>query len=382
MQNIRFGVSISLSGRYSAQGKESFEGLTLWIKDVNQSGGILIKKSGKKLPVNLIYYDDGSSVETCKILVDRLIVKDKVDVLIGPYSSGLTLGAAPIAEKYKKILWNHGGSSDEIFEKGFTYIVSTITPASRYLTGVIDMLKSIDGRAKKIAIFHAQDSGFSASVADGAKRHGEERGFQVIEFRYKSGENNFSPLLQKVKEENPDVIFCAGRADDDINLAGQMIEHWVSAKAIALVAAAIKDFKGILGKKSEGFLGPSQWEREIKITPDFGPTPEEFFKRFIETYSKEPDYPAAQGYNIGVIIQRFIEQAGTLNDKNLREAVNKISLKTFYGDFKIDTATGKQVGHKMVIVQWQSGNKVIVYPDEVAESDPIYPMLNTRPSGF
>jgi len=98
MKGIKFGVSISLSGRYSNQGRESFEGLTLWVKNVNQSDGILVKKKGKKLLVKLIYYDDGSSVETCKILVERLIVKDKVDVLIGPYSSGLTLSAAPIAE--------------------------------------------------------------------------------------------------------------------------------------------------------------------------------------------------------------------------------------------------------------------------------------------
>ena len=127
MKEIKFGVAISLSGRYSVQGMESFEGLNLWVKDANQPGGILVKKNGKKLPVNLIYYDDESSVDKCQRLVERLIVEDKVDVLIGPYSSGLTLSAAPIAEKYKKTLWNHGGSSAEIFKKGFRYIVSIIT---------------------------------------------------------------------------------------------------------------------------------------------------------------------------------------------------------------------------------------------------------------
>src|SRR3989304_10041093 len=176
MIEIKFGVSISLSGRYSIQGRESFEGLNLWVKNANQSDGILIKKKGKRLPVKLIYYDDGSSSETCKILVERLIIKNKVDVLIGPYSSGLTLSAAPISEKHKKILWNQGGSSDEIFEKEFRYIVSIITPASRYLTGLIDMVKGIDKEAKKIAIFQAKDSGFSTNIAAGAKHHGEERG--------------------------------------------------------------------------------------------------------------------------------------------------------------------------------------------------------------
>src|SRR3990170_4244567 len=375
MKEIKFGISVSLSGRYSVQGRESFEGLTLWVKDTNQSGGILIKKKGKKIPVNLIYYDDGSSSETCKILIDKLIIKDKVDVLIGPYSSGLTLSAAPIAEKYKKILWNHGGSSAEIFKKGFRYIVSIITPASRYLTGIIDMVRNIDKEAKKIAIFQAKDSGFSTSVAEGAKRYGEERGFQVMQFKYASGTKDFSYLLKQLKEYTPDIILGAGRAEDDLMLARQILEHKVSAKAIGLVAAGIKHFKEQLEKDAEGFLGPSQWERMIKIKPDFGPTPEEFFKRFKDAYGKEPDYPAAQGYNIGLIIQKGIEESGTPEDISVRETIKKMEFKTFYGDFKIDPVTGNQIGHRILIVQWQSGEKFIVYPEEVAERHLIYPKL-------
>jgi len=373
MKEIKLGVSISLSGRYSVQGTESFDGLTLWVKDTNQSGGILIKKKGKKIPVNLIYYDDGSSSETCKILIDKLIIKDKVDVLIGPYSSGLTLSAAPIVDKYKKILWNHGGSSDEIFEKGFRYIVSTTSPASKYLHGIIDMVRTIDKEAKKIALIQADDSGFSTNVAEGAKRYGKEKGFQVTNFKYQSGTKDFSFLLNNVKQNNPDIILSAGRAEDDLILARQILEHRVSAKAIGLVVAGIKQFKEQLGKDAGGFLGPSQWERGIKIKPDFGPTPEEFFKRFKNAYGKEPDYTAAQGYNIGLVIQRCIEEVGTLDDLSIRERVKELEFKTFYGDFKIDPVTGNQIGHKMLIVQWQSGKKFIVYPNEVAERHPIYP---------
>src|SRR3972149_7128044 len=331
MKEIKFGVSISLSGRYSVQGRESFEGLNLWVENANQSDGILIKKKGKKLPVKLIYCDDGSSSETCKILVERLIVKDKVDVLIGPYSSGLTLSAAPIADKYKKILWNHGGSSDEIFEKGFTHIVSAITPASKYLDGIIEMVRKIDQGAKKIAIFQAEDSGFSANVSKGAERYGKEKGFQVSNFKYQSGTKDFSSLLKQLKEDNPDIILGAGRADDDLILARQTLEHKVSAKAIGRVVAGIKQFKEQLGKDAECFLGPSQWERGINIKPDFGLTPKEFFKRFKNAYGKEPDYTAAQGYNIGLIIQWCIEEVGTFDDLSLRETAGRTQFRTFYG---------------------------------------------------
>jgi len=268
MKEIKFGVSISLGGRYSVQGRESFEGLNLWVKDVNQSDGILIKKNGKKLPVKLIYYDDESSANKCQRLIEKLIVDDKVDVFIGPYSSGLTLSVAPIAEKYKKILWNHGGSSDEIFKEGFRYIVSTISPASKYLNGIIDMVRTIDKEAKKIAIFQAKDSGFSVSVAKGAGRYGREKGFQVTNFKYQSGTKDFSSIIKQAKENNPDIVLGAGRAEDDLVLARQILEHRVSAKAIGLVVAGIKHFKEQLGKDAEGFLGPSQWEQMINIKPD------------------------------------------------------------------------------------------------------------------
>jgi branched-chain amino acid transport system substrate-binding protein len=373
MQKIRFGISISLSGRYMIQGKGSFEGLCLWVKDVNQSGGIFITKYGKRFPVELIYYDDESSVDKCQRFIERLIIDNKVDVLIGPYSSGHTLAAAPIAEKYKKILWNHGGSSDEIFQRGFTYMVSAITPASKYLTGVIDMARGLDKAANRLFMFRAGDSGFSTNVAEGAKRYGKEKGFEVIEFTYPSGKKDFSPFFIQVKESNLDIILGVGRAEDDLILAKQIIENRMSAKAIGLVVAGIKEFRETLGKGTEGFLGPSQWERGIKTKPDFGPSPQGFFKGFKDAHAKEPDYPAAQGYNIGLVIQRCIKESGTLDDLILRETVKGLEFKTFYGDFKVDPSTGNQIGHKMVIVQWQGGNKYTVYPEEVAERDLMYP---------
>lgn len=371
MQRIKLGTSISLSGKYSIQGKESLEGLCLWVKDINQLGGIYIKD--KRFTVELIHYDDESSVDKCQRIVERLIVEDKVDILIGPYSSGHTLSAAPIAEKYKKILWNHGGASDEIFEKGFTYIISTITPASRYLIGIIEMVMKLDDEAKKLAIFQAEDSGFSTNVAQGAKHYGKEKGFELIEFRYLSGTKDFSLFLKRVRENNPDIVLGVGRAEDDLILANQIIENRINAKAIGLVVAGINYFREVLRKGAEGFLGPSQWERGIRIKPDFGLTPEEFFKRFKDLYNKEPNFLAAQGYNIGLIIQRCIQESGTLDDLSLREMVNRLEFKTFYGDFKIDPATGNQIGHKVVVVQWQEENKYIVHPEEMAERVPIYP---------
>jgi len=377
MQKIKFGISISLSGRYSIQGKESFEGLTLWVTDVNESGGIFVGEYGKKFPVDLIYYDDESSAENCKEIIEKLILEHKVNILVGPYSSGLTLAAAPIAEKYKKIVWNHGGSSDEIFKQEFKYLVSAITPASEYFSGIIDMIRKIDSEAKKIAIVRAEDSGFSENVATGAKLHGEKSGFNVTEFKYLSGTKDFFSLLTQIKENSPDIILGVGRADDDLLLAKQIVNNRVNARAIGLVVASIKEFGETLGKNADGFLGPSQWEEGIKIEPDLGPSATEFVNNFRKAYNKKPDYTAAQSYNIGLIIQKCIEDAGTLDDSVLRERANELDFKTFYGHFKTDPITGAQVGHKTVIVQWIHGDKIIVYPEDISQSKPAYPFASS-----
>lgn len=374
MEKIRFGTVLSLTGRYSIQAKETYQGLNLWVKNVNKAGGISIKNRGKRrLVVEIRCYDDESSAEKCRRFMEKLILDDDVDIIIGPYSSGHTLAVGPIAEKYKRILWNHGGSSDEIFGKGFTYIVSAITPASRYLTGIIDIVRELDKEASGVAIFQAEGSGFSANVTEGARKYAEERGFQISILKYTSAADELPGLLTDIKKQTPDIILGAGRAEDDILLARLIVEQGIKAKAVGVIAAGINTFRDLLGKKADGFLGPSQWEPGIRIKPDFGPTPYDFLIQFKDAYGYEPSYPAAQGYNIGLIVQKCLEESEALNYKALRDTAYRIELKTFYGNYKIDPATGNQIGHSMVTVQWHKGRKLIVHPKEMAESQPLYP---------
>jgi branched-chain amino acid transport system substrate-binding protein len=371
---IKIGISISLSGRYSIQGKQSFEGLRLWMKNVNGSGGIFVKDYNEKIPLELLYYDDESSADKCKQNVEKLILNDRVDLLIGPYSSGLTLAVAPLVGDLKKTIWNHGGSSDEITNRGLENIVSAITPASEYFKGIIEMVRKIDVSARRIAIFSADDSGFAANVAGGAKVCGGKNGFEVAEYKYLSGTNDFTLLLRSAGETEPDLILGAGRAEDDLLLAEQILRDRMNAKAVGLVVAGIKLFREQLGAKADGFLSSSQWERGMRIKPDFGPTAESFFSSFKDEYDKDPDYVAAQGFNIGLIVQRCIECRGTFEDDALREEAKRADFKTFYGYFRIDPATGSQLGHENVIIQWQRGEKYTVYPEEMAETEILYPL--------
>ena len=373
METVKLGIPISLSGRYSVQATESFQGLQLFVSDVNEVGGLLIPDLGKKVPLELVHYDDESSVERCKELTEKLIVNDGVDILLGPYSSSLALAAAEVAEAHGKTLWNHGGSTDEIEKRGFSCVISSISPASSYMRGILNLIRNNDSNARKVALLSAKDSGFSRNIATGAKAQAEKLGFEAKDFTFKTGERDLSALIEEVKKYHPEVILSMGRAEDDIAVAKELEWQRIKLKAAGLVVASIKLFHDTFGGYSEGFISVSQWERGLRVEPDIGPTPIEFSDRFTSAYRKEPDYVAAQGYHIGLVIKHCILVSGTLNDEVLRETAKNTELQTFYGLFKTDSS-GNQKGHETVVVQWQDGRKVIVYPTLYKEAQLIYPL--------
>jgi len=125
--DITVGLSVSLSGRFRLL-RAALQGFLLWQSYINAQGGIAVQ-NGEKKPVRLIWYDDRSQISCAGGNVTRLLREDQIDILLGPYSSTLTM-AADIAEEYKKVLWNRGGSSDEIFSHLSCHVQARATAAN------------------------------------------------------------------------------------------------------------------------------------------------------------------------------------------------------------------------------------------------------------
>ena len=376
MQNawLKVGMTASLTGQFASQGSQALEGAAAWVRDANSDGGIYVGTQSRKLSVHLTHYDDESKASVASTMTERLILDNHIDLLLGPYSSVLTLATAPIAEKTQRVLWNHGGASDQIYRQGFRWVAGILTPASRYFLGVIDLVKEIDPGARRVAVLHSSKGSFPVAVASGVESYALEQGFQIIFKRqYYPPVVDFSPLLRELEEIEPDIILGVGRIQDDLLLARQLVESQVRVKAIALVSAGIGQFKESLGSRATGFMGPSQWEPEAAYVPDYGPSAQELAKRLQLFRPGASDYAMAQAYAAGLVAQKCIEEAGTLDNCALRETAGRLDFTTFYGRFKLDPATGCQVGRSVVIVQWQDGQKVIVWPRELRQADLIYP---------
>ena len=384
---LLIGFTASQTGKYNAESKEQIQGLQLWAEKVNAAGGI--KVGNAKYKVDFKYYDDESRKERVQELYTRLITEDKVAFLISPYSSGLTAAAAVIAEQYGKVMIATGAASDSIFAKGYKHVFQVYTPASRYLTGAVDMLKATDPNAKKVAIVYEKTK-FATSVAEFAKKYAEEQGLEVVLYEgYEAGTTDFAPFINKIVAENPDAILGGGHFADGSTFAKQLYEKKVPVKLISiLVAPAVPEFAEI-GDAALYVTGPSQWEPLAKYTeesakaagiPWFGISSDEFVKAYKEKYGYEPGYHAGGGYAAGLLFQKAIEEAGSLETEKVKAALEKMDVMTFYGRFKFDTGEhyGKQVGHQMVYLQWQkdeSGKlvKQVVWPEEGRSAPLIYP---------
>jgi branched-chain amino acid transport system substrate-binding protein len=326
-------------------GIDARRGLALWAEEARASG----------LAVDLIVRDDRGEPVEARRQVHDLLVREEVDLLAGPYSSGLTRAVAPIADARGVVLWNHGGAADDIHRHGHRTLVGILTPASRYLVPAVRWM-----RYGSVLILRRARSGFSAAVAAGAEAEARRQGRAVQVEPYPAIGDEVDAFLDRISAAPPALLLGAGRLGDDIALA-LALRHRRLALPTALVAVPVRAFRHALGAAADGFVGPSQWEATARITPDLGPTPRTFARRFEARYGEHPDYPAAQAYAAGLVMGHCLEIAGGVDQERLRAAAAALDRTTLLGRFRIDPDTGMQIGHEMLLVGWARGTRRVIH---------------------
>ena len=358
---IKIGASLSLTGSYAALGQNQQRGYQLCAKHVNEKGGVLGRK------VEFVLYDDQSQGATGVRLYERLITEDKVDVIMGPYSSAITEAVANVNEKYKMPMVAPMASTTSIFRKGRKFIFMVQSSAEVYLEGLIDMAAK---RALRTVALINEDTLFPKATVEGTKELAKQKGLQVVFIEaYPKGHTDFSAILTKIRTANPDVLGAATYFDDAVAITRQMKELNVNPKMFGVtVGGDLPKFYELLGKNGEFVYGATQWEPEL---------PYPGAKEFTESYKKEfpgadLSYHSAGGYAGCQILVDAIKRARSLDGEKIRAEIAKMDLTTVYGGFKVDEG-GFQVSHKMVMFQWQEGRKVIVWPDELAGGKARFP---------
>lgn len=357
---ILAGLSISLTGRFALQGQQALDGIRLWELYVNSHGGIAVGVHGRR-PVRLVYYDDQSQVNRAEDNAVRLLQEDRVDVLFGPYGSGSTMAVARVSAEHQKLLWNHGGSSDEIFTRGHRYLVSTPSPASDYLREYPRWLARKAPDLRRICVAHSSRGTFAAQVARGVGEAASAvRVDRVDLVSWNDRPETAESLFRGLTSIGPEVLVLAGSFEGEVRIV-QMRDLWPETiSEVAAVAAGVQAFSRELDERAEGVVGPSQWEPGLPCEEMQGPDSDWFVRRFQERFGHPPEYTAAGSFAIGLVLVECARLAGSLEDDRLREVAVGLDFNTFYGRFLIDPATGRQIGHAMLLTQWQQGRKVVL----------------------
>ncbi len=357
---IRIGASLSLTGTYAKLGKNQHEGYKLCEKDLNAKGGLLGRK------VEFVVYDDQSTPPTAVRLYEKLITEDKVDGVMGPYSSPVTEAAANVTEKYKKVMVSPLAATTSIFKKGRKYIFMVISPAEVYLEGLVDV--AARRGLKTIAVVN-EDTLFSKAAASGTVEMAKKKGMQVVFTEaYPKGNTDFSALLTKIKAANPDVIAAGTYFDDAVALTRQMKELNVNPKMYGVtVGGDLPEFYDTLKQNAEYIYGSTQWEPTLPY-----PGIKEWLAAYRKEFGHDPSYHSAAGYAGCLVYAEGVRRAGSLDSDKVREALLKLEMRTMFGDYKVDQ-DGFQVAHKMVVFQWSEGKKLTVWPEELSAAKPRFP---------
>ena len=359
---IRIGASLSLTGTYAKLGNYQHEGYRLCQKDLNAKGGLLGRK------VEFVVYDDQSLPPTGVRLYEKLLTDDKVDVVMGPYSSPVTEAVANVTEKYRKVMVSPLAATTSIFRKEprRKYVFMMLTPAEGYFEGLLDM--AVKRGLKSVAVIN-EDTLFSKAAAAGTVALARKKGLQVVfQEAYPKASTDFSALLTKIKAANPDVLAAATYFDDAVALSRQLKELNVNPKMYGVtIGGDLPEFYDTLKSTAEYVYGATQWEPVLGY-----PGNREFVESYKAEFKREPSYFAAAGYAGCLVYTEGVKRAGSLEADKVREQLLKLELRTPFGDFKVDP-DGVQIAHKMVTFQWQKEKKVIVWPDELARGKVLFP---------
>lgn len=371
---IRIGASLGLTGAYAQFGQTIQRGYQLCLKHANEKGGVL----GRKLELTVL--DDQSLIPPAVSIYERFITEDKVDLVFSPYSSPTTDAVAAVTEKYGKPMVAAGAATTALFKKGRRFLFMLLSPAEVYLEGLIDL--AVKRGLKTIAVIH-EDTLFPKAIAQGTVDLAKRRGLQVVALEhYPRKTTDFTPILTKFKAANPDVIAAATYFNDAVAIARGLRELDINPKKFAVTAGGdLPKFYETLGRTAEYIYGGSQWEENLVTLRAGGlvPVARQYpgASEFVEAYRKEfpgadLSYQTAQGYAACQVLLEGVRRAGALDGEKIRAAILKFDSPTVFGVFKVDQ-DGYQIGHRMVLFQWQDGKKAIVWPEELAADRPRFP---------
>jgi branched-chain amino acid transport system substrate-binding protein len=348
-----------------------------------------VKAFDKKLPIKLVAYDDQSNTATASTLYNQLITQDKVDLLVADSGSVLTAPAVAIARDHKMFLFDQTGTGASFFSKDNPYIALMADPVSTIWPKPVADFVTHDGPAlgiKKVAILYSTNE-FTGTQANAFRKFVKDSG-APIEIVYDQGipteTTNYNVIINNINNTNPDAVIHLGYAPNDIAFLRNVQDVGIKFKMLFCI------YPGIETELLEKNVGAKGLEHVFTYVPssvldypvEFGMNLKEYRAAWDKKYSDgkvEFGFNAVAGYTTGLVIEKTLSVAASLDQMELRRAVFSLSgkLKTLDGTFELDEMGG-QIGEltplgQLVVDEHEHVKFISIYPHETATGKPIYP---------
>jgi branched-chain amino acid transport system substrate-binding protein len=395
---IKVGTLYSGSGQLSSTSMPLHAALEYWADGLNKSGGVYVKAFDKKIPIHLIAYDDQSSPALAANLTNQLITRDKVDILTTDSTSIMTASAVPVARDHKMLLWDLTGSSPKFFSPDNPYVVLLgLAATDRYAKSVVGFVPQMQKLGVKTVAMLYLTADYTAIQAEQIRKAIQaESGLKIVFDRgIPANTTDYTVFVNDIAALKPDAVFEFGYPANEISFLRALQDN--GAKFNFLYTVYGLSEQSLMATNSVAdqlpysysLAGPAAYAFKVNYGLDLP-----HFKRAFETWVEahnhgvEFGYNAVAGYHAGLVIEKALGAAESLDQLELRRAVFTLSgqLETLAGKFEL-AADGSQNGliapmgqllpAKGQLVPGKENAEApgfnIVAPPELATAKPVYP---------
>ena len=367
---IKIGVSLSLSGDFSADGEAFQQGYELWRDAINKKGGLLRRQ------VQLDILSDDSSTQQVAANYTKLITVNKDDLVVGPFSTLLTKSASQVANSYGYAMLEGAGGGASVFDKGLNNIFDVSMPVANNLVSFTQYILALPpSRRPKTAVYATQDDPFTQPQVDLARQLLEKGGVKTVSYQvYPVETKDYTPIIAKVISSHAQLgVFGTFLPDITAFIQAFKQQHY---NPMALVATSGPDqgdqFTKAVGiTNTNGVFVPNGWYPDATT-----PGNADMVKAYIAKYGDSPNTMSAdiaEAYSVGQVLEQAVMKIHSLNNAAIiKELHSGDTFDSVQGPVKFDS-TGQNISAKAFLFQWQQGTLLPVYPTDAAKANPLFP---------
>lgn len=371
---IKIGVSLSLSGDFSADGKAFQQGYNLWADTVNKNGGLL----GRQIKLDIL--SDASSTTQVVTNYQTLINVNHDDLVLGPYSTLLTKPASVVAARYNYAFIEGAGGGPSVFTQGLHNLFDVSPPIEFQMDSFTQYILSLPaGQRPTTAAYATEDDPFTQPMIDRAKSLLEAGGIKTASYQvYPAETTDFTPIAQRVIASKAQVVVLGSMLPDIISYVQAFRQQHFNPQAI--VAAAGPDqgsaFTGPIGgaNVAEGIMYPNGWYPQLTTYQN-----SQMVQDFIAANggtATDISADVAEAYSVGQVLYQAANKIHSIdNTKLIAELHSGDTFKSVQGDVKFNDK-GENIDGSAFIFQWQKGAVNLVYPAGQATAAPEFPKTN------